>query len=95
MANEQTTGAPLAAPPGAQLAEKGRLEEARAAERAADAAVRRHVERRKVEEREAAMREATVRGATAARGGHATWPVLLGGLALGGALLAVRRLLRR
>jgi hypothetical protein len=95
MANEQTTDAPLTAPLGEQLAEKGRLEEAREAERRAGDAQEHRVERKKVEEREAAQRHATLGRAHAAGSGHAVWPVLLGGLALFGAILALRRLVRR
>jgi hypothetical protein len=116
MANEQTTGAPLTAPLGERLEEKGRMEEARAAERAADETVQRHVERKKAEEREAAARHAAASPDSAAApaaatrsgrrpgpetggarvgAGHPQWQLLLGGFALFGALLAVRRLVRR
>jgi hypothetical protein len=107
MANEQTTGAPLAAPLAEQLREKERLDEARTAERAADAAVERHVEKKKAEEREVAVRharaaspEAAARevrraGRLASREGHARWPILAGGLALLGVLVALRRVLGR
>jgi hypothetical protein len=62
MANEQTTGAPLTASVGEQLAEKAHLDETRE-ERKPGEIVEQQVERKKAEEREAALRHA---GAAAA-----------------------------
>ena len=97
MANEETTGAPLTAAVGEQLAEKAHLDELREEEKRASDAVERRVERKKAGERADAMRHAAASSAAPARGGWRTWSTWQRAAAGAGAfaaLLLLRRALR-